>query len=305
MSDTIRYFLSNLLSMTALPLAAQQSPLQVARASGSNFLLSFLFLSPGRRRALLAVYAFCRVVDDAVDKLVESDSARRKAAEHLSFWEAELEAAFDGRPRTPIGFALHRAAQRFALEKEPLAEVCRGVRMDFQAPSYASFEDLEIYMSRVASAVGIACLPVFGADRERSRPYAEVLGKALQYTNILRDLAEDADRGRCYLPSERLRAHEVRPEWLRRDAPEEALEPGGAVARLLRGEHERAEELYVRARELLPSADRRALRPARIMGSIYHDLLQRVSRLGPRILHVPRVRVPVHRKVYLACFGLW
>ncbi|MEZ5989089.1 MAG: squalene/phytoene synthase family protein [Planctomycetota bacterium] len=288
--------------MSSLPLAAQRSPAEIAKASGSNFLVAFAFLSPGRRRALLAVYAFCRVVDDAVDR---AGPGADDAEDLLGFWERELEAAFAGEPRTPLGYALHQAARRFELDPEPLRELCRGVRMDLAPPAYETFDDLVTYMRRVASAVGVACLPVFGADRHRARPYAEELGVALQYVNILRDLREDGDQGRCYLPRAELRRHGVEPAWLRSSPPVEALAPDGPVAALLLAETGRAARLFERAEALLPAADRRALKPARLMGRIYRDLLARVTGLGPEVLLRPRVRCPRWRKLALALFGIY
>ncbi len=289
--------------MVSPPLEASRSPAEIARASGSNFLLSFAFLSPGRRRALLAVYAFCRVVDDAVD-LAEDASQRSVAKEHLEFWENELQKAFDGCPGTPTGFALHRAAECFGLEQEPLQEVCQGVRMDLEPPRYETFEDLTLYMGRVASAVGITCLPIFGADKERSRPYAHALGLALQYTNILRDIAEDGDQGRIYLPRAELDRHGVDARWLGSSPPREMLAENGPVAGLLRAEIERANALFETAIALLPAQDRRSLKPARIMGRIYRDLLDKVEKLGPSSLILPKVRCPRWRKLYLALFSL-
>lgn len=302
------------------PLAAARSPAEIAKSSGSSFLTSFLFLSPGRRRALLAVYAFCRVVDDAVDLATkraadalargqdddahDAARAREDAREQLTYWRNELDAAFAGKPETPTGFALHRAAQSFDLEHQALSEVCTGCEMDLENSSYRDFDGLCSYMRRVASAVGIACLPIFGADRERSRDYAIKLGLALQYTNILRDIAEDASEGRLYLPLDVLERHGVERAWLCSSPPSEALVDGGPVDLMLRAEHEHASSLYVDAADVLPERDRRALRPARIMGQIYHDLLTRVRALGPRVLTAPRCRVPMTRKLYLATFGL-
>ncbi|MDP6424406.1 MAG: squalene/phytoene synthase family protein [Planctomycetota bacterium] len=285
--------------MPVVPVAAKRSPLEIARAAGSNFLISFAFLSPGRRRALLAVYGFCRVVDDAVDL-----GDRDQANEHLVFWENELEAAFAATPQTPLGYALHRAAAQFGLDREPFDEVCAGVRMDLADRTYATFAELESYMRRVASAVGVACLPVFGADRERSRGYAERLGIALQYTNILRDIGEDCDNGRCYLPLDALQEHNVDPSWLCSTPPGHAIADGGPIEKLLAAEHQRADRLYDEAAELLPQADRGALRPARIMGTIYRDLRRRVEARGAQSLVQPPVRVPLWRKVYLALFGI-
>lgn len=176
--------------------------------------------------------------------------------------------------------------------------------MDLDPPRYETFEDLSLYMDRVASAVGITCLPIFGADKERSRPYAHALGLALQYTNILRDLAEDGDKGRVYLPQTELDKHGVDPSWLCSSPPPEALGPEGPVAHLLRAETQRARLLFEEAWQRLPSPDRRALKPARIMGRIYRDLLDQVEKLGPDTLVQPRVRCPLWRKIYLALFSL-
>lgn len=183
--------------------AARQSPAQIARASGSNFLVSFLFLSPGRRRALLAVYAFCRVVDDAVDLAAKDPGTAR---ERLAYWEEELDLAFAGSPRTPLGYALSRAAERFELESEPLHELCAGMRTDLEPRSFASFDALGPYMSKVASAVGIACLPIFGADRERA---PRIMG------SVYRDLLERvAALGPLVLTRPRVRVPTLRKLWL-------------------------------------------------------------------------------------------
>ncbi len=287
--------------MTAMPTAARLSPERIARSSGSSFLVSFFFMAPGRRRALLAIYAFCRVVDDAVDLLPREGHGEAEA--RLLFWERELSDAFAGEPRTPLGFALHRASLRFGLEEAPLRELCEGVRMDLDPRPFERFEDLAGYMRKVASAVGVACLPVFGADRTKAVPYADALGLALQYTNILRDLAEDTEAGRCYLPKEVLEEHGLRAAEIR---PDSLKDPGKreTIASLLEAEVARARELYLRADRLLPPEEFRALRPARIMRRIYGDLLERIARRGPAVLEPPRERVPFHRKLFLACFGL-
>ncbi len=284
--------------MRTLHLAADQSPAQIAKASGSNFLVSFLFLSPGRRRGLLALYAFCRVVDDAVD--LEVTEGRKTAEEHLAFWEKELDRAFAGEPKTALGFALHRAGLRFGLDPDPLRELCLGVRMDLAPRPFAGFEELKVYMHRVASVVGIACLPIFGADPVVARPYAEALGLALQYTNILRDIREDAAAGRCYLPADRLRAFGLSPDDLREPIAERLLQKGSSFDLFLTEEFSRARALYRMAGEALPTDQKKALKPARIMGRIYEALLDQVEKKGTRLLVEPKVRVPKWKKLWLA-----
>jgi len=210
------------------PAAAFLTPEQIARRSHSSFLVSFAFLPPARRRALTAIYAFCRVVDDAVDEAQNPDVAR----EHLAFWRRELDAAFDGEPRTELGRALHRAISDFGVRREPLEEVMAGVAMDLEPPHFADLKELEGYCAKVASAVGRACLPVFGAEGETAERYADRLGNALQLTNILRDLRSDADEGRVYAPREWLAEADVDPDWLAGRGPDEVYRPDGPVHRL-------------------------------------------------------------------------
>jgi phytoene synthase len=258
---------------------------------------------------MLAVYAFCRVVDDVVDDADrESEEGRAEADAQLRFWEDELAAAFAGRPGTPLGYALHRAAMRFGIDEAPLRAVCEGVRSDLRPPSYESFEDLRSYMSKVASAVGLACLPVFGADPRRCHDYAIELGHALQYTNILRDIVEDGGEGRCYLPRAELRRHGLEPADLMPNAPAELRAPGGPIESFLQAETARAEALFANVDTLLaplPKSDRRALRPARMMGNIYRELLTHVQALAPELPVRPRVRVSKARKLRLALSTLF
>jgi phytoene synthase len=284
------------------------SPLEIARASGSNFLVSFVFLSPGRRRGMLAVYAYCRVVDDVVDDAeLETAEGRAAAEAQLRFWEDELGAAFAGRPGTPLGYALHRAAMRFGIDEEPLRAVVDGVRSDMRPPCYESWDELRGYMSKVASAVGLACLPVFGAHKSRCHDYAVQLGHALQYTNILRDVAEDGAQGRCYVPRAALREHGLGPADLLAGAE---LDRGrdSPLARFYAAECARTRDLFSRVDGLLaelPGADRRALRPARMMDRIYRELLDRVETLGAELPRRPRVRVSKLRKLGLALSAMF
>ena len=246
----------------------------------------------------MALYAFCRVVDDAVD--LGATEGNDTAEKHLAFWEEELDRAFSGTPKTPLGFALHRAGLRFGLDPKPLQELCLGVRMDLSPKPYDDFDALKVYMHRVASAVGIACLPIFGADPTAAKPYAEALGLALQYTNILRDIREDGLYGRCYLPMDRMQAHGLTVEDLKNPKKKDLLKKGSPFDAFLSEEFARARSLYRKAEAALPVNRTKGLKPARIMGRIYEALLDQVEMVGPRILVEPKVRVPKWKKLWLA-----
>ncbi|MFO1054276.1 MAG: squalene/phytoene synthase family protein [Planctomycetota bacterium] len=278
----------------AWPPGTTAQPNEVARASRSSFLGAFMLLPARRRDALAAVYAFCRVVDDAGDEAASAQLAR----EGLAFWSAELDAIARGEAHTPIGRGVQSAVRDFGVDLADLREVIEGVGMDADGRRYATLDELDVYCRKVASAVGLACLPVFGAASGESRRYAEQLGLALQLTNILRDLREDAREGRSYVPADRLAAHGVEVQWLRGDAAREVYAPNGPVDRLVHELASVARERFARADSLLPAVDRRALLPARVMGEVYRALLHRVERRGGRLDDARRVRVP--RPVKLA-----
>jgi 15-cis-phytoene synthase len=280
------------------PAAATLVPREIAARSGSSFLLGFRCLPRQRREAMTSIYAFCRVVDDAVDDARDA----RQAAEHLAFWRQELEAAAGGEPRTAVGRGLQQAMQCFGLRAAPLREVLDGVASDLQAPDYEDLAALQGYCHLVAAAVGLACLPVLGVHGEGAETFAEQLGQALQLTNILRDLRSDAAAGRVYVPRSWLRELDVDPAWLAGGGPAAAYATGGAVARLCSKLAEVATTHFAAARaalRALPAADRRRLVPARIMAAIYFDLLGRLRRRGGE-LRGRRVRVSKVRKLWLA-----
>jgi len=282
----------------SVPVAAPLSPEQIARRSGSSFLVSFGFLQPRRRRGLTAVYAFCRVVDDAVDDARDAEQAR----EHLEFWRKELEAAYGGTPATELGRSLRQVREEFGVRAEYLREVLEGVAMDLDPPAYQDLGDLERYCYKVASAVGLACLSVFGVSGEDAETYADRLGKALQLTNILRDLKGDAKGGHVYVPQDWLRQTGVEPEWLEGEGPDDAYASGGPVDRLVRLFVAAARTRYSEAEAALmrlSRRDRRRLLPARIMGAVYRDLLGALERRGGD-LRLPPVRVRKRRKLFLA-----
>ena len=290
------------MNVFAEPVGAQLSPADVTARSGSNFLAGFVCMPAERRAGMTALYAFCRVADDAVDEAPDAATGER----HLAFWRDELAAAAAGRARTPVGQAVQATMQRFGVRREPLDELLDGMAMDLQPRPFASEQELQLYCHRVASAVGLACLPVFGADSEGARAFALALGQALQHTNILRDLREDAFDGRCYVPLGWLAAAGVQPEWLRGTGPATAYAAAGPMAQLCERLAHVARLEFASARAALaalPVAEQRALVPARTMGAVYATLLRRLERRSGD-LRGPRVRVGKLHKLWLA-LSVW
>ena len=267
----------------------------------TSFYYSFLVLPPRKRRAIIAVWDFCRAVDDAVDEIVPeaewrgglSPAARARAEKALQLWRSEVEAAFHGVPATPQGSALQPYVREFNLPAERFHELIDGVEMDLAAARYPTFAALAGYCRRVASAVGLICVEIFGYRDPAARSYAESLGLALQLTNIIRDVAGDLRRGRVYLPAEDLARFGVTVEDLQRGT----VTP--AVRALLQYECARARELYARAASQLPKADARSLVAAEIMGAIYYEILLRIERAGYDVFS-QRIRVPRPRRAVIA-----
>jgi phytoene synthase len=281
-----------------LPPAASLSPQAVVARSGSNFLIGMRCMRPAARAGMTAIYAFCRVADDAVDDATDAATARA----HLQFWRDELAGAAAGTPHTEIGRALQQAMADFGLDRAHLGAVLDGVAMDLDGTRYADLAALEVYCHRVASAVGLACLPVMGLRGAAAERYAVDLGHALQLTNILRDLRSDAQAGRIYAPTAWLQACGVAPAWLAGTGPEPAYAAGGACAQLCARIADAATARFAAAtaalRELAPG-ERRRLNAARIMAAVYADLLARLRRRGGD-LRAGRVRVPDAKKLWLA-----
>ena len=262
----------------------------LTRRSGSNFYYSFLFLPRRKREAMYALYAFCRTVDDAVDQGGGSPGEQRRV---LAEWRAELRRAYQGRPTQPIAVRLAEVVRDFPIPREHFDAILDGVEMDIDKRRYASFEELHEYCYRVAAAVGLACIEIFGYTDVRARDYAVNLGVALQLTNIMRDLKTDADRGRIYLPLDELRRYGY---------PEEDLLRGRytqAYLELMRFQADRTHAYYRAARAALPRADRRRLVAAEIMGVIYHGLLRTIEVRRFRVFD-RRVRLSAPRKLALA-----
>ncbi len=262
---------------------------QKAAASGSSFYYSFLFLPDERRRAITALYAFCREVDDVVDEVSETDAARMK----LAWWRAEVDRMFAGEPGHPVARALAPMLERFELPREYFHEIISGMEMDVDHAGYASFEELEQYCYRVASVVGLLSAEIFGYEDAATRTYASELGLAFQLTNILRDVREDAMRGRVYIPRDELDAHGVKPGDLAQPSTPDA------VRELFRAQAERARAHYRRAFATLADRDRHAQRSGLVMARIYMTLLDEIERDGFRVLE-HRVTLTPLRKLWIA-----
>jgi phytoene synthase len=268
---------------------AGQFVARLTRKSGSNFFYAFLLLPRAQREAIFAVYAFCRIVDDTVDE--GNDRAAQR--QELERWREELARVFDGRPTHPVAQRLQEAVRRFPIPREALAEIITGVEMDLDHSTYATFDALYPYCYRVASAVGLCSIAIFGYTDPRAREYAVDLGIALQLTNILRDVEPDARMGRVYLPQEDLRRFGVTAADLR-----EGRYSDDFVA-MMRWEAGRAREYYARAWRALPEVDRHRLFAAEIMGRTYFALLGAIEARRFRVFG-ERVTVPARRRMRIA-----
>ncbi len=257
-------------------------------ARDTNFYYSFLVLPSDKRRAIVAVWDFCRAVDDGVDEASDSNAAMAEIAR----WRGELAAAFEGgTPRTSQGRALAPLIGQFNLPRPAFESLIEGVEMDLGSRRYDTFADLYEYCIRVASAVGLICLEIFGYGDPRSRQYAVDLGVALQLTNILRDVPEDLRKGRVYIPQEDLRRHGCSEKDLARETAGGGVR-APKVKALLRQQAQRAREYYRKAADGLPRADARRLLAAQIMGAIYRGILTRIERsdydVFSRVVRIPR-----------------
>ncbi|HYK64817.1 MAG TPA: presqualene diphosphate synthase HpnD [Patescibacteria group bacterium] len=260
---------------------------QITRRSRSSFYYAFILLPPERRRALHAVYAFCRFVDDIAD-----DEAIREPAMLLKRWREELDRVYDGTPTRALSRALADSARRFRIPRELFEEIINGVEMDLSHKRYETWDELRPYCYRVASALGLICIEIFGYRNPSAKVYAENLGLALQLTNILRDVREDAGRGRIYLPLEDLARFGV--------SEEEIL--GGVYSpnfvRLMRFEANRAQQLYAAAQSALAPEDRGTLLTAEAMRLIYAAILERIIKSNYRVLD-RRHSLSAPHKLYL------
>ncbi len=260
-----------------------------AAASGSSFYYAFLFLPKSRRAAIIAFYAFCREVDDVVDEMDDSGVARTK----LAWWQSEVSKSFSGQPSHPVMKALMPLAARYNIEARQLLAVIEGCQMDLEQTRYLDFPNLQRYCHLVAGVVGEVAASIFGQSQPQTTEYAHTLGQALQLTNIIRDVGEDAMRGRIYLPVNELQQFDVKAhEILKRGYSER-------FTALMKFQAARAHRLYDEALELLPDADRRAQKPGLMMASIYRTLLREIERDNFQVMH-QRVSLTPLRKFWLA-----
>ena len=278
------------------PSEAQAYCTGITKRSGSNFYYSFLFLPRHKREAMYTVYAFCRAVDSTVD----DPPPGQVPADELTRWRAEVAAAYDGAPSHPVTVSLGQHARRFGIPRDYCEELIAGVEMDLTISRYATFQDLSLYCYRVASVVGLICLKIFETRSPLAHEYAVNLGQGFQLTNILRDVATDADRGRVYLPQEDL----ARFCCLEDDLLKKSYSPG--FVDLMRFECARARESYAKARQIandLPVEDRRALTVAEIMRGVYWRILNRIEGSGYRVFD-SRITLP-HSTRLLVAAGTW
>jgi 15-cis-phytoene synthase len=271
----------------------QQYVQERAAASGSSFYYAFMFLPPPRRQAITAFYAFCREVDDVVDEMHEPSVAATK----LAWWRGEVAATVAGRATHPATQALHACMADYAIRGEHLNAVIDGCQVDLQQTRFLDYASLQRYCHLVAGVVGEVASNIFGRTQASTLAYAHGLGQAMQLTNIIRDVGEDARRGRIYLPMNELQQFDVKAhEILRREAPWGYSERFEA---LMRFQAQRAHTLYDQALAQLHEADRVAQKPGLMMANIYRTLLREIEHQGFRVLHQRTSLTPV-RKLWIA-----
>lgn len=262
---------------------------QKAAASGSSFYYAFLFLPKQRRAAITAFYAFCREVDDVVDEVADPTVARTK----LGWWQAEVAKSFAGQPTHPVMQALMPLVPTFGIEQHQLQAIIEGCQMDLEQTRYLDFPGLQRYCHLVAGVVGEVSAAIFGQTDPATTRYAHTLGLAFQLTNIIRDVGEDAMRGRIYLPIDDLQRFDIKAHEILNRVHSERF-----VA-LMRFQAQRAHGYYDEAMAILPPADRRAQKPGLMMASIYRTLLREIERDNFAVLH-QRVSLTPLRKLWLA-----
>ena len=269
-----------------------------AAKSGSSFYSSFRFLPDDRRRAITALYAFCREVDDVVDETHDENVARAK----LGFWRGEIAALYEGVPQHPVGRALLPHIAAFDLPRSLFDEIVDGMEMDLDQARYTTFKELQLYCYRVAGVVGQLSAQIFGVTDRRTLKYAHDLGIAFQLTNIIRDVGEDARRGRIYLPIEDLQRFNVPAADIM------AYRETDAFRQLMEFQIARAEQFYAQALAELPKADRKAQRPGLVMAAIYRTTLEEIKLDGAAKVLNQHLSLSSGRKLWLAwktwTFGL-
>ena len=262
---------------------------QKAASSGSSFYYAFLFLPAERRAAITAFYAFCREVDDVVDEISDPSVAQST----LAWWQKEVQQAFAGHPTHPVMNALMPHAKVYDIEAHHLLSVIEGCQMDLTQTRYLDFAGLQRYCHLVAGVVGEVAAKIFGQTDAATTLYAHKLGLAFQLTNILRDVGEDAMRGRIYLPIDELKQFDVKAQDLMQ------RQYSDRFTALMKFQAARAHSLYDEAMSLLPAADKRTQKPGLMMASIYRTLLREIEADNFQVLH-QRVSLTPLRKLWLA-----
>lgn len=260
-----------------------------ASKSGSSFYYSFLFLKPQERKAITALYAFCREVDDCVDEVSQADIAERK----LGFWEAEIERLFAGNPQHPVSFALQDFLSTYHWEKSWFLEIIAGMRMDLQYQGYETFSDLEQYCYKVAGVVGMLTSQITSSLDPAVLTFAQKLGTSLQLINIIRDVGEDARRNRIYIPEALLQSHDIDPQKIL------SLKGQPALAKALADLAHKARGFYQEAMQILPSCQHYSQRVGIIMANVYLALLEVMEEDHFPVLNT-RYSLPPFRKIWIA-----
>ncbi len=268
----------------------------ITRKSASNLALAFILLPRAKRAGMSALYAFCREVDDIVD---EESAPVNERQTSLAHWRENVRQACDGgTPELPVVRELQPFIQRHRLPFEMFDELLRGVEMDLAITRYANYEELDRYCYRVASVVGLLSIEIFGYQDPACREYAVHLGKALQFTNILRDVSNDAERDRIYLPQSELDRFGVRPEEIL------AGQYSERYFALAQSVADRARNFYRAARELLPQVDRRSMATAELMGSVYWRILEKLERGKFNVFDAAPAKLSKSQK-FLLILGTW
>ena len=264
---------------------------QKAAESRSSFLAAFRFLPQRRQDAMTVLYAFCRELDDVVDDCTDMQVAQTT----LNWWRADLAKVFDGgAPEHPVCRALQGVVAEFALPHDELAEIIEGMQMDLTQARYANFAELQLYCHRVAGVVGRLITRILGFSRPETLDYADKMGLALQLTNIIRDVGEDARNGRIYLPMEDLQRFDVPAQTIMQAAPTPQF------AALMAFQIARARAIYREALALLPAADKKAQKMGLILAAIYYALLNEIERDGAQNVLKYKIAIPGPRKKRIA-----
>ena len=263
---------------------------QKAAQSGSSFTVSFIFLPKKQRNAMTILYAFCREVDDVVDECSDYQVAQTK----LNWWKSEINNLYTNTPQHPVTKALQPVVKQFSLAQEHFLEIIDGMEMDLKFNRYEDFKQLQLYCYRVASVVGLLSAQIFGFSNRRTLKYAHDLGMAFQLTNIIRDVGEDARRGRIYLPLDELRKAKVSEE----DILQSRATP--QVKELIEYQIERAESYYDKALRELPAEDAKQQRTGLMMAAIYRTLLREIKTDSAEKVLNSKISLPPLRKLILA-----